>query len=239
MNLRRSHRVVLVAIGLVLSACGSSGSDSGGREGTSERRLEVPDQVVDAVGADYFFTSTEEMAATSDVVVVGRVVSTQVGRPLDMAEDLDEAVPIYLREATIEVEEVLKGPAGLRSVVLEQEGYSEDVSFALSDYPWVQVGDRGIYFLYDSTAAPEGHYYLINSVGQIVLAEDEVLVFSESPLAASYLAADPAALLEDVASDVSMAVELDIPAQQPYSVAPEEVDLPDQPRDEGVAEETS
>lgn len=238
--------MLLTTLGTLSCSSDAASTSSSSNELSSspgDLSTEPPTQIIATSGPSYYFESTSDMAATSDLVVVGTVSQVAQGRQLGDPADNEED-PMYVRDATVSVEEVLKG-SPTESVVVEQQGIfpSTGVTVALEDSPWLQVGDRGVFFLYDSSdpGQPPDHYYLINSVGLILLDGSQVISFSETPLAASYLDMAPAELLESVAAEVDLAVTEGLPPQEPFSETDSQVelDLPDQPRDEGALDQPS
>ena len=160
----------------------------------NQARLDVeekPETLAIAGVWHYSFDSLEEMIATSDLVVLGEVTEIRQGRLLFPQE---AATSDRLRDATITISEILKGEYGGTTLVIEEQGYLADgTPYELSEMPWSQIGDVGVFFLNQSPLHPEGHFGQIHPDGRILTAHMDsidnsvvipatALVFSHTPL---------------------------------------------------------
>jgi len=204
---------VAVSVGsLALSAgCGS-------RPQTSDIDFSQvkPESVAEADAGPYAFASVAEMAATSQVIVEGRVVGIERGRQAG-AEDNDPG--LGLRDARIVVENVLKGDPATE-IWIEEYGFDrKEQAFEIAHQPWSIVGDEGIYFLIGVGGnQPPDHYQMVNADGRVLLDGDKTLTFAPSRMAAELRSLPPDRAREAVLAGVREAEDLGMRPQQPYSV---------------------
>ena len=112
----------------------------------------------------YMFTSTAEMVATADLVVVGTVLEVRPGEigPADSPEEQIETL-----EAVVRIDEVLKGRAPGGPVVLE----TIDQAYTAGNTEWRCPGERALLFLSRSTEKPGGFYITNYSQSAYVLRD--------------------------------------------------------------------
>jgi hypothetical protein len=115
----------------------------------------------------YIFESLPRLVATSEVVVVGRVESAERAHKIGPPED-----DFFVRDVVLKVERQFYGPPVGETVIVDQAGYLGDQSFEYEEQPWVQPGDRVVYFLVDTETRPEGHYTIVAMPGQLLIRED-------------------------------------------------------------------
>jgi hypothetical protein len=134
--------VFLAAAALLLAAGGVLGNRPG--------HTHTVRKVAILQGADAFhFKSLPSMVATSTTVVRGTVVGTSRGRVID-----EQDIAYTRKLLDIQVEETLAGrPAGPRA----------QVEFRFVDELPLQLGDQGIFFLYDFEH--DGRYGMISGQG--------------------------------------------------------------------------
>jgi hypothetical protein len=155
--------VVLVAITLLLAASAVAGSRSG--------QVHTHRKVVILEGGEAFhFEDLASMVATSAAVVRGSVVGSSRGKVIDEKE-----VTYTRKLLDIQVEETLAGqPTGPHAQV-EVSGWRQvdgeaETDLRLADERSVDVGDQGIFFLYDFEH--DGRYGMVNTQG-VYLADAE------------------------------------------------------------------
>lgn len=128
---------------------------------------ERPDTIALASTWMYNFTSLEEMAATASLVVSGEVTAVERGRTLNADDPMSTTITV--RDVTITIAETLRGTAPGATVVIEEEGHFDDgTSFEYAEMPWSRVGDKGVYFLAQSSSQPDDRYIQIVPDGRIL-----------------------------------------------------------------------
>jgi hypothetical protein len=146
--------VFLAATALLLAANGVVGN----RTGHVHRKVAILE------GADaFYFGNLPSMVATSATVVHGIVVGTSRGKVIDERE------VVYTRKLLdIQVEATLAGrPTGPHAAV-EVGGWRQvdgqaETELRFADELPIQLGDRGIFFLYDFEH--DGRYGMVNTQG--------------------------------------------------------------------------
>jgi hypothetical protein len=131
---------------------------------TTAERPESVAQV--SVPPGYIFESLPRLVATSEVVVVGEVISAEKGERL-VPDDI-----LYHRDVTVHVERQLYGPPVEDTIVVHVGGYDGDASYELQDMPWLYPGDRAVYFLAHAPGDPPKHYELIAAPGRLAIEGD-------------------------------------------------------------------
>ena len=134
----------LLALAFLLAGCGgaserdSQSADS--QRGTPSREL-------------YRFDSLASMVATSDLVVVGTVRGVRDGRTVGESDSA-----IQFTEATVSVDDVLRGAPVGSTVVLEVND--------AADADWLRAGERSVFFLQRKDDGAAATYYRpVNSQG--------------------------------------------------------------------------
>lgn len=156
--------VVLVAIGLLLAASAVAGSRSG--------QVHTHRKVVILEGAEAFhFEDLASMVATSAAVVRGSVVGSSRGKVIDEKE-----VAYTRKLLDIQVEETLAGKPIGPHIQVEVSGWRQvdgaaETELRLADEPSVDVGDQGIFFLYDFEH--DGRYGMVNTQGVYLVADGQ------------------------------------------------------------------
>lgn len=140
--------VVMVLFSMLLVGCGvgpaAERTTPTERTTAAERSttVERPDSVAVADAyPGYIFESLPRLVATSEVVVVGEVISAEKGKRL-VPDDI-----LYHRDVSVRVERQLYGPPVEDTIVVHVGGYDGDASYELQDVPWLYPGDRAVYFL--------------------------------------------------------------------------------------------
>src|SRR5574341_1634818 len=134
--------VFLAATALLFAARGVVGNQTGHTD--SVRKVAVLE------GAEAFhFENLPSMVATSTTVVLGTVVGSSRGRVID-----EQEITYTRKLFDIQVEATLAGqPAGAHAAV-EVGGWRQvageaETEFRFSDELPLELGDRGVFFLYD------------------------------------------------------------------------------------------
>jgi hypothetical protein len=148
--------VFLAVTALLLAAAGVVGNRTG--------HVHTQRKVAILEGADAFhFDNLPSMVATSTTVVHGTVVGTSRGKVIDERE------VVYTRKLLdIQVEETLAGqPTGPHAAV-EVGGWRQvdgeaETEFRFADELPMQLGDQGIFFLYDFEH--DGRYGMVSGQG--------------------------------------------------------------------------
>ncbi len=229
----RTPAIALLAM-LLLSACGArSDTTVTAQPATCINPVETASPPYAAMATwDYYFRNVAEMAATADLVVHGTVTCVEKGHALGTGDV--ESSPESVVDVTVKVDAVLKGPADIESLVIDEEGYDRDGDpFQIVDSPWSRVGDTGYYFLSDPNGKPEGrplgHFITIDPAGRILIESGRVVSFADTPLGAQLVAMTPGemashvegAVREAVASRESPQAKLDM------TITREDVEVPD------------
>jgi hypothetical protein len=146
----------LVATALLLAVNGVIGNRTG--------HVHTHRKVVILEGADAFhFENLPSMVATSTAVVRGTVVGSSRGKVIE-----EQDVVYTRRLLDIEVDETLAGqPTGPHAAV-EVGGWRQvdgeaETEFRFADELPLQLGDRGIFFLYDFER--DGRYGMVSGQG--------------------------------------------------------------------------
>ncbi|HZD01108.1 MAG TPA: hypothetical protein VFA46_13230 [Actinomycetes bacterium] len=145
---------LLAAIALLLAANAVAGTRTG----------HVHRKVVILEGAEAFhFEDLPSMVATSTAVVRGSVVGSSRGKVIDEQE------VVYTRKLLdIQVEQTLAGQPTGPHAQLEVAGWRQvngeaETELQLADQLPTQLGDQGIFFLYDFEH--DGRYGMVNTQG--------------------------------------------------------------------------
>jgi hypothetical protein len=127
------------------------------------------------------FDSLQEMAADSDLVVVGTVIGAQPSKlirdslPPEIQENIEKAggVPgVIVTDYLFRVEKVLKGqvPKGETIVIVQTGGTYNGVTEYIEDDPLFAIQERAVLFLNDisgdSILTPNERKYTINGTSQ-------------------------------------------------------------------------
>lgn len=179
-KLRAAAGAVAILTGAALAACAEDGSiQAQDRIASPSAPYEVP--AISASAREvHSFTSVEAMADVAGLIVVGVVRDAKVGRTVAAGqEDAFE-----LRELTVEIEVVLKGPDKLKSIVVEEEGYFQGKPYSLNGSRWANPGARAIFFLVREVGTEDERYRLANSHSRFFFDGDRVVANNPSELAA-------------------------------------------------------
>lgn len=214
---RHRRRAAAAALLLAAAACGSQPDLPAAQE--------KPDTVAHGSWWHFHFNSLEELAATSDLVVVGEVTSIERGRvqPAD-----DPYSGIGVRDVTVTISETLKGTAPGPTAVIEEAGYGADGrSFEFADMPWSQVGDIGVFFLKHFEGQPADRFTQIHPDGRILthyrgddgqsrMYDGTVEMFSHTQLGDALTELAPDSAAEHVRQAVVTAAAEQIEPQRPF-----------------------
>jgi hypothetical protein len=157
-----------------------------------------PEAVEVEATSQYSFASVGAMAASSDVVIVGTVVSVADGRVL--GDPGGAAVRTQL--AVVEVERTLVGP-DLASVVVEEEAELADGRpITVNGVAPAGVGDRALWFL-QAVPGDSRTFIVINSQGRFTDADGHVAAGDvDDPLVAALVGIE----FDDLVTAVAVAV---------------------------------
>lgn len=193
--------VALVALALT-GGCAATGAEPASDDGQA-LDLEQPERLAFASEVSYF-EDLATMLASSDAVVVGEVTDVRAGRVVGEAD-----FSIRFREVDVRVEhdERDRFAAG-DTVLVEQEGWSEDVtgdesSYAYEGQGWLQEGTKVLLFLVDKGGPEAGRYRAISSQGLYEIAGDVVAPVPAPEASHAPLVAEIAAM---AAPEVKIAV---------------------------------
>ena len=218
MNLERLIRGFTVA-GLVLSLAACSAANQARLDAE-----EKPETFAIAGVWHYSFDSLEGMIATSDLVVLGEVTAIRQGRLLFPQE---VATSDRLRDATITISEILKGEYTGSTLVIEEQGYLADgTPYELTEMPWSQIGDVGVFFLKHSDLHSEGYFGQIHPDGRILTAYVDpidnsivtpamALVFSHTPFGERLGSLDPGIVRDSIVAATETVVSESIAPHKP------------------------
>jgi len=234
---RRSQKVAALFMGFSLLSTGCSESERSSNPASlsAEEFAQIKPETTAEGGAEaFYFATMEEMAATSDLIVVGTVAEVSLGREsgTESAEpepEADTSPKERVRDATISVQEVLKGPEG-REAVLEEYGFDRSGQpYEMGNKPWSLVGDRGIFFLIHGDGQATTHYSLVNSDGRVLFEDSKSVSFGPSPVSESLRNMTAAEAEEAVRAAVARAQASGMEPQTPYEVREREYaeDSPD------------
>ena len=185
---------------------------------------EKPETIAIAGVWHYSFDSLEGMIATSDLVVLGEVTAIRQGRLLVPQE---VATSHRLRDATVTISEILKGEYTGSTLVIEEQGYLADgTPYELTEMPWSQIGDVGVFFLKHSVFHPDGHFGQIHPDGRILTAHMDpldnsivtpvkALVFSHTPLGERLGSLGPSIVRDNIVAATETVVSESIAPHKP------------------------
>ncbi len=183
----------------------------------------------------YHFTGLDEMTATASLVVSGEVTAVERGRTFNADDPLSTTITV--RDVTITIAETLRGTAPGATVVVEEEGHFDDgTSFEYAEMPWSRVGDKGVYFLAQSSSQPDDRYVQIVPEGRILTHHhvDELSqtyetaeVFSHSALGADLSELTPNSVAGRVRHSVVTVVSENIQPQKSISEVLAELEVKD------------
>jgi hypothetical protein len=147
---------------------------------------------VDLAASGPRYTTVEELAGASDLIVLGRIERVDAGRVFTDRADTEAGIRTQLAE--LAVEQVLKGPPA-RSVVLEEEAALLDgTPITVDGTTPSAAGQRGVYFL---IADPAGtaYYALIGPQGRYLIEGDSLVTSAHDELSTSLAAQGLSGLL--------------------------------------------
>lgn len=200
LGLRRSVVTLVAAtvVGSLLSGCGTRAEQPNPQaKSTSSRHgrhVQVrPGGPVETVAGDAppgcRFRTVAQLVATSDVVVVGQVISAGIGR-LATGEPAESHGDRW-RRLTVQVSQIVYGQPASRPVVVLQSGYMHTawipgeekawVPYELGPQPWLHAGDRVVAFLQRAHREPER--YTMLGPGEWILNEGTVTTPAVEPVA--------------------------------------------------------
>ncbi|MCI0397409.1 MAG: hypothetical protein L0332_29450 [Chloroflexi bacterium] len=118
------------------------------------------------------FASLEEMVASADAIVLATVREAGPGRTVGEGD-----AALSFTDYTLEVSQVLKGPADLQTLKIEAVGGITSAG------PGYQIGATYLLFLRERTDLPEGYYREVSPQGLFQVGDDGLLVASvEDPV---------------------------------------------------------
>jgi hypothetical protein len=173
MAVRFTSMAVAALAVVFLSGCGSrTPDDVEDLQRTDNVPYVIPEELVEA-RERYHFRSLGEMARAAELVIVGSVAAVGTGPTLGGGE---EGPAFTLRELTVSVETVLKGPADLTSLTVVEEGtFEEGKDYSINQSRWANAGARALFFLVKLVDVPGQPYGLVNSQSRFFLHDEKVV----------------------------------------------------------------
>ncbi|MEM9516514.1 MAG: hypothetical protein AAGA42_16815 [Actinomycetota bacterium] len=162
MNVRRSWIVpVVLLIGVAVFAVITV--RGGGDESTRE--------AVTASGPE--FSSIEELAAASDVIVEGTIVAADDGRRITDPADPEAGVVTRLYE--LQVAEVYQGDAGDFVLVEQEDALLDGTPIVVNGMLPHAVGDVGFWFLVVGDSEEFPFTAVVNQQGRLLIGDDDLI----------------------------------------------------------------
>lgn len=127
--------------------------------------------VVEADGP--VLSGLEDMAAASDLVVVGTVIGAGPGRVL--TDPGDPTVGIRTELLAVEVERSLVGARPARLVVEQESSLLDGTPIAVEGRSPTEVGERGAFFLVAGTGPDEPYHAFVGPEGWMAMVGDRLV----------------------------------------------------------------
>ncbi len=140
---------------------------------TSGRPIDIASSATD-------FTTIDELAAASDLVVVATVADITDGRQITAPADPDAAV--VTRLLVLEVSDVLAGSADGDVIVEEPASLGDGTPVVVDGIQPLDVGERAVWFLVAGDGETMPYFALVNRQGRYTIAGDTLRPAADDPL---------------------------------------------------------
>jgi len=116
------------------------------------------------------YAGIEDLSAESDLIAVGTVKKIVEVTDDVVGEDRRGPIILYFTDFAFSVERVLKGPQGIREVIVHQTGAAGREE--IRDDPLLECGDKCVLFLHEYET---GKYYILGGPqGRFQIIDNEV-----------------------------------------------------------------